>query len=62
MAGKRCVVFCTYAVDSGKVLEKLTAIAEHRGAQVLGGLAIHRRAIAQGAHDLVSRTLDVATP
>ena len=62
MAGKRCVVFCTYAIDSGKVLEKLTAIAEYKGAQVLGGLAIHRKAIAQGAHDLVARTLDAAAP
>jgi hypothetical protein len=59
MAGKRCVVFCTYAIDSGKVLEKLTAIAEYKGATVLGGLAIHRRHIPEGARDLVARTLDV---
>jgi hypothetical protein len=59
MRGKRCVVYCTYAIDSGKVLEKLTAMAESAGAQVLGGLAIHRRHIPEGARDLVARTLDV---
>jgi len=58
MRGKRCVVFCTYAIDSGKVLEKLQAMAERQGANVLGGLAIHRKRIPEGARDLVARTLD----
>ena len=59
MRGKRCVVFCTYALDSGKVLEKLTAMAEAHGAEVLGGLAINRRNIPKGAKELVARTLEV---
>ena len=61
MRGKRCVVFCTYAIDSGKTLEKLTALAESAGAEVLGGLTIHRRHIEEGARDLVRRTLEVVS-
>src|SRR5690349_19298596 len=30
--GKRCAVFCTYAVDPGKTLQKMTTILEGRGA------------------------------
>src|SRR3954470_14243707 len=57
--GKRAAVFCSYAVDPGKTLAKLTGIVEARGAEVLGGLAIKRSRIPSGAHDFVERVLDV---
>src|SRR4051794_26149640 len=57
--GKRCAVFCTYAVDSGKTLQKMTAIMQGRGADVLGGYAIKRSKIPEGARDFVDRVLDV---
>ena len=60
MAGKRCAVFCTYAVDAGRTLEKLTAIMEGRGAEVLGGMAIKRSRLDAGARAFVGRLLDVA--
>lgn len=57
MRGKRAVVFCTYAIDQGKVLEKLSAIVEELGAEVIGGMAIRRDHIDEGAADFVERTL-----
>jgi len=46
LAGKKAFVFCTYAVDQGQTLPKLTALVEGRGAEVLGGMAIRRTRIA----------------
>jgi hypothetical protein len=58
MDGKRAFVFCTYAVNSGKVLDKMTAIVAARGADVLGGMAIRRDDIPGGARDFVHRLLE----
>lgn len=57
LEGKRCVVFCTYALDPGKTLAKMTTIMEGRGATVLGGMAIRRSNIDGGVRDLVGRLL-----
>jgi flavodoxin I len=57
--GKRCFVFCTYALNPGKTLDKMTKIMEGRGAEVLGGMAIKRNRIDEGARDFVVRVLDV---
>ena len=57
LAGKKAAVFCTYAIDQGNVLKKLTAIVEQRGAEVLGGMAIKRTRIPAGARDFVARVL-----
>lgn len=59
MTGKRCAVFCTYAIETGKTLEKLTAIMEARGADVVGGYAIKRSALGEGAQEFVDRLLGV---
>jgi hypothetical protein len=58
MAGKRAAVYCTYAVDPGRTLDKLSAIVADRGATVLGGFAIHRTRLEQGAADFTDRVLD----
>jgi hypothetical protein len=55
--GKRAAVFCTYAVDPGKTLTKLSDIVTERGGQVVGGVALHRRRLAEGAEDFVDRLL-----
>lgn len=58
LAGKRAVVFCTYAVDPGRTLDKLVAEVEAKGAEVIGGFALAR-------HDLpgdVSEFVDRLTP
>lgn len=58
LTGKRTVVFCTYAVDPGRTLEKLVALVEAKGADVIGGFALAR-------HDLnadVAEFVDRLTP
>jgi flavorubredoxin len=57
LVGKRAFVFCTYAVDQGNILKKLTALVQARGAEVLGGMAIRRTSIDQGVSDFVGRLL-----
>ena len=59
ISGKRCAVFVTYAIDAGKVLDKLVALMEDRGAEVLGGMTIRRDDLAGGARDFAERVLDV---
>ncbi|MDZ7733942.1 MAG: flavodoxin family protein [Acidimicrobiia bacterium] len=58
LSGKRCAVYCTYAIDSGHTLDKLTAVCEQRGAEVVGGLAIRRDRLVAGSHDFVDRLTD----
>lgn len=59
ISGKRCAVFCTYAVDAGNVLDKMVAMMEDRGADVMGGMLIKRDDLAGGAEDFVERVLSV---
>lgn len=56
--GKLAVVYCTYALDSGRTLEKLIAIVEDRGAEVLGGMTIRRDRVATGAREFAARVLE----
>ena len=58
MRNKRCVVFCTFALDPGRVIEKLTAIMEAHGAEVIGGMAIRRDDLEEGAIDMAHRVLE----
>jgi flavodoxin I len=57
MRGKRAVVYCTYAINPGKTIEKLMGIVGGRGAEVMGGLALHRRHLEEGAADFSGRLL-----
>lgn len=59
ISGKKCAVYCTYAVDPGKVLDKMVALMEERGAEVIGGMAIRRSDLEGGARDFARRVLDV---
>jgi hypothetical protein len=59
--GKRAIVFITYAIDPGKALRKLEAIVEERGATVLGGLAIKRNQLAEGAREVVEGALSAVS-
>lgn len=55
LSGKRAVVYCTYAINPGRTLDKMTAIIEGRGAQVIGGMAIRRTDLEGGAEELAGR-------
>lgn len=59
ITGKTCAVFCTYAIDTGKTLEKLADIMRGRGGNVIGGMAIKRSDLAGGADEFVDRVLGV---
>jgi hypothetical protein len=61
LAGKKAVVYLTYAIDAGRSLEKLSAAVEARGAEVLGGQTIRRDKLAQGVAELVDRVLAVTS-
>ncbi|MGH9136444.1 MAG: flavodoxin family protein [Acidimicrobiales bacterium] len=58
LAGKRAVCFVTYALDSGKTLQKLIDIVESRGATVEGGMTIRRDKLEAGARNFAARVLD----
>jgi hypothetical protein len=58
LAGKQSLVFCTFALDPGKTLQKMTRILEGRGATVLGGMALRRGDLERGAQDFVIRLLE----
>lgn len=55
LAGKKAVVYCTYAVDPGRTLDKLVAEVEARGADVIGGFALARHDLAADVTEFVDR-------
>ena len=57
LSGKRAAVFCTYAVDPGKTLDKFTRLLADQGADVIGGMAIRRNELAEGAEEFVARVM-----
>jgi flavorubredoxin len=59
LAGKRAVVYLTYAIDAGKALQKLSSAVEARGAEVIGGQTIRRDTLDAGVDDLVDRILAI---
>lgn len=56
--GKQSLVFCTFALDPGKTLQKLSKIVQDRGANVIGGMALRRNDLEGGARDFVHRLLE----
>lgn len=60
LVGKRCAVYCTYAITPGKTLAKLEHLVTDAGGEVLGGLAIRRTEVRSGARTLVDGILDAA--
>jgi hypothetical protein len=55
--GKQAAVFCTYAINAGKTLPKLSRIVRLRGGDVIGGFAIKRSDLEEGAAEFVDRLL-----
>ncbi|MBA3605606.1 MAG: hypothetical protein H0W46_06480 [Acidimicrobiia bacterium] len=57
MRGKRAAVFCTFALNPGNSLDKLTGAVEATGAHVIGGLALQlqARGAQRGAGDQARR-------
>lgn len=62
ISGKKAAVFATYAIDPGKVLDKLVEIVEGRGAEVLGGMTIRRDRLDASTAELVDRIVAALAP
>jgi hypothetical protein len=59
MRGKKAAVFTTFALNPGRSLDVMTRVIQGRGAEVVGGLALHRRSLEAHAEELASRLVDV---
>jgi flavodoxin len=59
MRGKKAAVFTTFALNPGRSLDAMTRVIEGRGAEVVGGLALHRRSLEAHAEELAGRLVDV---
>lgn len=57
MRGKKAAVFCTFALNPGKTLDKLTTAVMDRSADVIGGLALNRAKLDQHSEVFVERLL-----
>jgi flavodoxin len=57
MRGKRAAVFCTFALNPGKSLDRLTGAVQATGADVVGGLALHRGKLEEHTEVFCSRLL-----
>lgn len=60
MKGKKAAAFCTFALNPGSTLDKMTAALGGRGAEVLGGLALHRSRLDEHTETFTERLITVA--
>jgi flavodoxin len=58
MAGKKAAVFCTFALSEGTTLQRMTRIVEGRGAEVIGGLRLHRGKLEEHTEAFAARLLE----
>ena len=58
MRGKRAAGFCTFALDPGRSLEKLTSALGDTGAYVIGSLAMSRGKLDEHSEVFAGRLLD----
>jgi hypothetical protein len=61
MRGKQAAVFCTFAVDPRRSLDRLTGAVEATGANVVGGLALHRGKLTAHAEEFADRLVSATT-
>ena len=61
MRGKQAAVFCTYALNPGSSVGKLNDQVLRRGADSLGGLALHRAKLDEHCETFVRRVLENAS-
>lgn len=61
LTGKRCAVFCTFALNPGHTLDKLQKLVEAHGGQVIGGMSIRRDDLEGGAAEFGQRLIGAVT-
>lgn len=62
MRGKQAAVFCTFALNPGKSLDRLTGAVQATGADVVGGLALSRSKLEEHSEVFASRLVGAVTP
>ena len=55
MHGKLAATFCTFALNPAKTLDKLDSTVSRLGAEVVGGLALHRAKLAAHSEEFAAR-------
>jgi flavodoxin len=55
MRGKLAATFCTFALNPGKTLDRLDGAVSALGAEVIGGLALHRSRLHDHAEEFAAR-------
>lgn len=58
LAGKKVATFCTFALNPGRTLDTMAASAATLGADVVGGLALHRSKLPAHAEEFALRLTD----
>ncbi|HSB86891.1 MAG TPA: hypothetical protein VLD86_11300 [Ilumatobacteraceae bacterium] len=60
MRGKMAAAFLTYALNPGSSLQKMTKVLDSLGADVLGGVALHRAKLHQHTEEFAARLVERA--
>lgn len=58
LAGKKVANFCTFALNPGRTLDIMSSSAGVLGADVIGGLALHRAKLSAHAEEFTIRLSD----
>jgi flavodoxin len=62
LAGKKVVTFCTFALNPGRTLDIMSDSATTLGADVIGGLALHRSKLPAHTEVFTERLIDAIVP
>ena len=57
LRGKLAATYCTFALNPGTTLDKLDAAVSGLGAEVIGGLALHRSKLSEHAEEFAARLI-----
>jgi hypothetical protein len=55
LRGKLAATYCTFALNPGTTLDKLDSAVSHLGAEVIGGLALHRSKLDDHSEQFAAR-------
>jgi hypothetical protein len=55
LRGKLAATYCTFALNPGSTLDKLDGAVSRLGAEVIGGLALHRSKLSEHTEEFAAR-------
>lgn len=62
LGGKRAVTFCTFALNPGRTLSAMDRAVHSLGADVVGGMALHRSKLAAHSEEFAARLVGAIAP